>query len=116
LKKENKGNSIEELELKLRELKSIYTEKHPDVVALEKRIKILKQKKARENYLEKKTKGPLYYQLKQIRNYISNYEKRLQKIKEQIALYKKRIEMTPKISLQLEKMQKEYSVLSKRYG
>ena len=115
LKKENKGNSIEELELKLRELKSIYTEKHPDVVALEKRIKILKQKKARENYLEKKTKGPLYYQLKQIRNYISNYEKRLQKIKEQIALYKKRIEMTPKISLQLEKMQKEYSVLSKRY-
>ena len=115
LGKENKVASIEELELKLKELRSIYTEKHPDVVALEKRIKRLKQRKDRENYVEKKTKGPLYYQLKQIRNSIKNYEKRLQKIKEQIALYKKRIEMTPKISLQLEKMQKEYSVISKRY-
>ncbi len=115
LTKESKVDSIEELEVQLRELKSIYTDKHPDVVALEKKIERLRQRKGSGQYIEKKPKGALYYQLKQVRNSIKNYEKALQKIKEQISFYKKRIEMTPKISLQLEKMQKEYSVISKRY-
>ena len=110
-----KVDSLKELELKLKELKSIYTDKHPDVVALEKRIQKLKQKKDRGNHLGEETKGPLYYQLKQIRSSIKNYEKRIKKIKKQITLYKQRIEMTPKIALQLEKIQKEYSVIGKRY-
>jgi len=115
LTKESKVDSIEELELRLRQLKSVYTDKHPDVVALEKKIERLRQRKGGGKYNEKKTKAPLYYQLKQTRNNIKNYKKRIQKIKEQIAIYKKRIEMTPKVSLQLEKMEKEYGVISERY-
>ncbi len=113
--KENNFESIDQLEMRLRELRSIYTPRHPDVVALEKKIERLKKQLKKHKGRVFKEETPLYYQLQTIRNQITNYQNRIKQVEAQIAVYKKRIEITPKIALQLEKMQKEYNVLSKRY-
>lgn len=113
--KQSEHTMLGELKSQLRDLKSIYTPNHPDVVALQEKIHKLQTKLSNEGKSQKNKKTPLYYQLKLIKNQITNYQNRLNKVKEQITVYKNKIEVTPNVSLQLQKIQKEYGVISTRY-
>ena len=119
------GGQIAQLEDRLEAVKTKYTEKHPDVQVLKRRIAKLKEKQ--ENM---STDGPsldetgipelspgdmLRPQLDQIRSRISQYEQQINEVKAEIAEYQKRVEQTSEVELKLKNLQRDYETVNNRY-
>lgn len=106
---------LKHLKEQLGELRSRYTEKHPDVIALKHEISTLGGARQERfsgfaNELEK-----LEMELHQANQSIGNYKAEAKKIKEQISLYQERIERTPQVELQLTTLTRDYATVRDRY-
>ncbi|MBW1645611.1 MAG: hypothetical protein JRJ56_04680 [Deltaproteobacteria bacterium] len=119
-------DNIAQLEEKLAALKMRYTDKHPDVVYLSKIIAKLKERqqaaaksaKGTENDLGMEELSPtmmIEEQLKQVRMNIRNYDQQIAQLKKQIAVYRRRVEMTNQVDLALTKLTRDYKTMQKRY-
>jgi len=120
------GGEVAQLEERLDALKTRYTEKHPDVQALKRRIEKLKQQGQSDNA----TEGPaeeemalpefspqdmLKPQLEQIQARIAQYEKQIGQVKAEIEKYQQRVEQTSEVELKLKNLQRDYETVNDRY-
>ncbi len=113
--KDPRQKTLATMEKRLKELQGRYTPEHPDIIALKASIKALKKELQTDPETPSTKQSPVLMQLKVIKAQIRDYKKKMKKVQQDIATYKKRIENTPRVALQLEKMEKEYKVISKRY-
>lgn len=122
------GGEIDELRQKLQELLTRYTERHPDVVAVQRQIAKLEREAAEAQKEAGKTSGKsmnmglsfgqdmVAMQVEQINARVADYEKKIDALKEQIALYKERVEKTPQVELELTKLVRDYQTVQDRYA
>lgn len=122
------GGEIEELRLKLKELLTRYTERHPDVVALKRKIAKLEEEASAVDAAGSKPgsapvdlggfsgKDMVALQVEQIQGRVADYEKQIESLREQIALYKDRVEKTPQVELELTKLIRDYQTVQDRYA
>lgn len=120
------GGEVARLEEQLENLKTRYTEKHPDVRALSRRIENLKQTNetmnATQELVQEEPAIPeftpqdmLKPQLEQIQARIAQYEQEIEEVKTEIAKYQKRVEQTSEVELQLKNLQRDYRTVNSRY-
>ena len=114
------GGSIQELEAELRRLSTIYTSRHPDIVALKRRIETLKSEGQGSATVQ--TAGPSMrrddrtsLQLATSLANVENHTKAMEQVQRQIDIYKSRIEQTPQIEMELNKILRDYETLRRRY-
>jgi polysaccharide chain length determinant protein (PEP-CTERM system associated) len=114
------SGSLSDLEAEFQRLSSIYTEKHPDIIALKRRIEALKREGrsaetthvgARSNASGNKTD----LRLKTINFNIDTYAKQIEETQRAIQLYKKRVEQTPQVEMELNKILRGYETVRQRY-
>lgn len=128
------SEDITYLESQVRQLRLRYTEKHPDVVALRKRISLIQQDLTDNTNGNKASPSesvedfptqfdnPLAYQKDQIKfqldetnRNIKSFQKRIKEIKKEIQAYNNRIERIPGVELELTKLTRDYSTMQSRY-
>ena len=132
LMEEDGSEELVALEEALKTLRLRYTEQHPDIAALKRRIEMLKEEEDRRE--EEKAKvpkeslaedplllgfspmgDPMIAQKKMQQNKIRDYEKQIAKVKEQIEVYKDRVEDTTQVELAMTKILRDYETVKKRY-
>ena len=128
------SENITYLESQLSQLRLRYTEKHPDVVALNRKISIIQQTlNADMNEEELSIQEPvedspdqsdnllvvqqdqMKFQLETINKNIESYQKKINNIKKEIQFYNNRIERIPEVELELTKLTRDYSTMRSRY-
>lgn len=119
------GDGIAALKNRLEALRSKYTKKHPDVVALQKRLREKLQAQgeqgsdedtddAVQEYVDRSKEG-LERELVQTRARIDRYEDQIAEVKKQIEKYQERVERTPKVEMKLKDLQRDYQTVQNRY-
>ena len=128
------SEDITYLESQVRQLRLRYTEKHPDVVALRRRISLIQQNltddttgneaspsESVEDFLSQ-FDNPLAYQQDQIKfqleginKNIESYQKKISNVKKEIQSYNNRIKRIPEVELDLTKLTRNYSTMQSRY-
>ena len=107
---------IDSLKLELSRLQSRYTDKHPDIIKIKSRINELEQSQAPAATGEPSTpRAYIPRPVLEVQNEIRVYESDIKKIKDQISLYEKRVEATPKREQELLVLQRDYSNLQEAY-
>jgi polysaccharide chain length determinant protein (PEP-CTERM system associated) len=114
------SGNLEDLETELARLKSQYTEKHPDIVALKRRIDALKDEgKPSEpgsgEGLSDVDSRRIAPQLTQINANISSYQREIREIEKQIQNYRERVERTPQVEMALNAVLRDYQTVRQRY-
>ena len=128
------SEDITDLESQVRQLRLRYTEKHPDVVALRRRISLIQQNltddttgneaspsESVEDFLAQ-FDNPLAFQQDQIKfqleginKNIESYQKKISNVKKEIQSYNNRIKRIPEVELDLTKLTRNYSTMQSRY-
>ncbi len=127
----NQPLTLAELYAKLKALRAKYTDQYPDVIALKReiaRLKKQKQKTSKSNTNSKKTSNPLVfnpkqnsvivalkYQIKNTKLEIKALNAEKERLQQQIDIYNKRIEDTPKVEEQLVELTRGYNTVRKIY-
>lgn len=128
------SEDITYLESQLRQLRLRYTEKHPDVVALKRKISIIQQMldadmneeelsmpEPVEDSLDQLDNPMVFqqdqtkFQLETINKNIESYQKKISDVKKEIKFYNNRIERIPEVELELTKLTRDYSTMRSRY-
>jgi len=114
------SGSLEDLEAELSRMRSMYTEKHPDIVALERRIEELKKQGDSSavrpaSIPSGSSRNRVDLQLGSMSANIDAYKKQIQEVNEQIELYKQRVERAPQIEVELSKVLRGYETVRQRY-
>lgn len=115
------SGSLEDLERELKRLSSLYTEQHPDILTLKRRIATL-----REEGRGKETDGAAgmrsdpsqakaSLQLAQINVTIESYKNQIGDVQKQVQIYKERVERTPQVEMALNKVIRDYQTVRERY-
>lgn len=132
---DEKSSKIEQMKKMLEDLSTSYTEKHPDVLRLKKKIKTIEDQLNKENesqpFADKTPEEPssdqtgLEYfdpaelqkaQYNALVKEINLLEFEVSKLKKEIALYQKRIEETPKSEQALLEIKRDYSNMHDSYN
>ncbi|MFA6012367.1 MAG: XrtA system polysaccharide chain length determinant [Desulfobacteraceae bacterium] len=119
--------SLDQMKDQLEVFKNRYTDSHPDVIRLKKRIsdfEIQMKKEGKNKVISSEHNGDRRPRLNQtfilqrqnIRNEISRLEHERDDIIKQIALYKKRVEDTPKREQELQTLQRDYDNINETYN
>lgn len=114
------SGSLEELEAELRRLNSLYTEKHPDILALKRRIETMK-KEGRRSEGDGTSGAPnalserISLQLIPINANIESYKNQIREVQRQLQTYKERVERTPQVEMALNKLLRDYETVKERY-
>lgn len=127
--KDSETATLEQLREQLDVFKNRYTDSHPDVIRLKKRIadfedqmeKSPKKSASSSNFGSDRKQRPRYNQsfIQQrqiIKNEITRLELERDDITRQIAGYKKRVEDTPKREQELQTLQRDYDNISETYN
>ena len=114
------SGSLEDLEAELSRLRAMYTEKHPDIIALERRVEELKKEgggsPARTAAVPPNfSRERADLQVGSMNSNIESYKKQIQTVQEQIELYKQRVERAPQIEVELNKVLRGYETVRQRY-
>ncbi len=117
--------ALEQMKDQLNVFKNRYTDNHPDVVRLKKRIveleeQIRKEPRKKAPPVRALPRTPMNQALSQQRQIIKNEIARLEMERDdtsrQIALYKKRVEDTPKREQELQTLQRDYDNINQTYN
>jgi len=122
----SESSSLSELKAKLKKLRLRYTEKHPEVVRLERLIAQMENEEKSNEANEEGSKEtsaneePLWAsqieaQLAQLDAEISQLKNERKRLKSQIKEYERRVEITPKVEQQLKELSRGYEVTQKEY-
>jgi len=113
------------LKARLETLRSRYTEKHPDIVEIKKRIAELEKEQQAAGHDKKSMQvassgnsvldSEIAFQIKSIETDIRHMKSDAENIRQQIALYKQRIENTPKREQELMDLTRDYDNLRQTY-
>ncbi len=113
------------LKARLETLRSRYTEKHPDIVEIKKRIAELEKEKQETVENTKSSQvassgnaaldSEIAFQIRSVETDIKHMKSDAQNIRQQIALYKQRIENTPKREQELMDLTRDYDNLRQTY-
>jgi polysaccharide chain length determinant protein (PEP-CTERM system associated) len=116
------------LKQQLETLRTKYTEKHPDVQSLKRRIKNINELSdgddyKSENTLTQKKKAfsgfssqeMLVPQIEKVAARIAQYEKEIRELKAEISEYQERVEQTSEVELKLKNLQRDYETVNDRY-
>ena len=121
-------DEIDDLKKHLKRMKSKYTEKHPDVIALRKRINDLRE--SNDNSSKKDYNGENIPVLNQqdnqysnslqmessfVQSNINNLKEEIAETNEEIKRYQRRVEKTPKVEIRLKDLQRNYETVKQRY-
>ena len=120
------SSSLSELKAKLKKLRLRYTEKHPEVVRLERLIAQMENEEKSNEANEEGSKEtsaneePLWAsqieaQLAQLDAEISQLKNERKRLKSEIKEYERRVEITPKVEQQLKELSRGYEVTQKEY-
>jgi len=114
------SGSLVELERELEHLSSQYTGKHPDIIALQRRIETLKREGTSPGHSPSRTSAEelpqeIRLQLVPINARIDSYQKEIKELNRQIAMYKERVERTPEIEMSMNKLLRGYETVRQRY-
>jgi polysaccharide chain length determinant protein (PEP-CTERM system associated) len=120
----NGATSLEDLKAQLETLKSRYTEKHPDILRIEKQIAELEAKQSSDS-ADNNTNQPmaansnlaprLRQQINDAQREIQLAESEIESLKKQIAEYQQRVENTPKREQELLSLKRDYQNLQTSY-
>jgi polysaccharide chain length determinant protein (PEP-CTERM system associated) len=116
--------SLEDLERELKRLASSYTEQHPDIVALKKRISALRAEGTRKDEStpgnsvstrSDSSQGRLNLQLAAINTNIESYKAEIKETEKELEIYRTRVERTPQVEMELNKILRDYQTVRQRY-
>ncbi len=114
--------SIEQLRVKLADLKTRYTDRHPDVIRLKNKIKRLEQEKMshKQDSANHNNTGVVVSaesaQRAILKKEIRDIKDDIERIKTKIKEYQRRVENTPKREQELMNLRRDYSNLTKAYN
>ena len=121
-------SELEQYKIRLENLRTRYTEAHPDVLAMQRRIAVLENEKQMQTIGTDLTSAQTfqnpgikrYKELKTqlnsvVRRRIANYESQVQKVDAEIQKYRERVEGTSQVELQLKDLQRDYDAVDSRY-
>ncbi len=115
------SGSLAALEEQLGRLSSQYTEQHPDVVALKRRIEELRKEPARPGRepgaqgARGRTDFNVELQIAQLNARIESTQREIKEVEQQIEHYKERVERTPQVEMTLNKILRDYTMSKERY-
>jgi len=121
---QNGETSLGELELKLVELKSQYTDRHPEVIRLKKQIADLKKQNTQlhevtgseDEHAATGMEAELILQRKQVEREIRIIEEKISNLNKKIAFYQCRVENTPKREQELLSLTRNYKNIQETYN
>ena len=124
---ENSAPNIPQMEAQLQAMKMRYTERHPDVLMLQKQIEALKalnDTKSGSGSGTRYVRNPAYAmreaelreQMALAYSRVKSIEKQTENLQKDIAVYKQRIEATPAVELKLTKLTRDYEAIRERYN
>jgi polysaccharide chain length determinant protein (PEP-CTERM system associated) len=123
---DEEGNGITALKNELASLETRYTENHPDVIRLKKRIAQLEAERVDSSVqttssVDKPADLPeadqaLRRQLQEVALEIKGYKAEINKTRSQIAWYEKKVEETPKREQELLSLERDYENLKELYN
>lgn len=119
---------LAQLKEQLERLKLKYTEKHPDVLLVKRRIRELEERLAEESAAQEAQPEEALpeepalpaidfqeVQLAELQSSLKRHQKELDEINQQIGIYKKRVEDTPQREQELLSIQRDYDNLNSLY-
>jgi polysaccharide chain length determinant protein (PEP-CTERM system associated) len=122
-------SGLEGLKRQVYELKTKYTDKHPDVIRLEKRIANLEEEKQTSSgesthvtqLAQAETETPAsnveyIRQYEEVKREIKAQEAKISKLSSQIDFYQKRVERTPKREQELLSLRRDYNNMQMAYN
>lgn len=113
-------SSLEDLVAELETLKSRYTPKHPDIIRLKKQIAEMESRQASHPGMESRGETPLISaalrsQLAEARREIQMNQNDIADLENQIAIYQRRVENTPKREQELLGLRRDYQNIQASY-
>ncbi len=117
------NSKISSLEETLKELRSRYTEQHPDIQMLKRRLAQLQAEEEEELehepvvVEEPVAAGPDMFSahLEQMQQRLADNEDRMRELRDQIRVYEDRIEQTSEVELELKNLERDYSAVNDRF-
>lgn len=114
------SGSLDDLEAELTRLRAGYTENHPDIAALKRRIEVLKQQgptpqRTRPSRNDDPSAAPASLQFRQIELNIQGLEAQIREVEKEIKAYQERVEKTPQVELAMTKLLRDYQTVRQRY-
>lgn len=125
-------SDLERLEESLTTLRLRYTEEHPDIVELKKKIEIARQEKSNIETIRENSNvdeipreysiGQPNTQIVMLHNQrqlaetrIQSYDRQIRELKKEINVYKERVEQTPQVEVAMTKILRDYETVRDRY-
>ena len=116
------SGSLDDLDRELKRLSSLYTDKHPDIIALKRRIETMRREgSTREGATstasdaEDTASDRISLQLMPINANIESYKNQIREVEKQIQLYKDRVERTPQVEMAMNNILRDYQTVRQRY-
>ncbi len=116
------GGSLEDVERELNRLRSVYTERHPDVIVLKRRVEEMKSRGARSagpqgqpSTSSEVASSRVEAQVAAINADAESYKKQIKEVEKEIQLYKDRVERTPQVEMELSTILRDYQTVRQRY-
>jgi polysaccharide chain length determinant protein (PEP-CTERM system associated) len=121
---QNGETSLEDLKLKLTELKSNYTDRHPDVIRLQKQIADVEKENTRpyagkgmeDESVGTGIEGELIQQRKDIEREIVAIQEEISNLNKKIVFYQSRVEDTPKREQELLSLKRNYENIQETHN
>jgi polysaccharide chain length determinant protein (PEP-CTERM system associated) len=121
---QNGETSLEDLKLKLTELKSNYTDRHPDVIRLQKQIADVEKENTRpyagkgmeDESVGTGIEGELIQQRKDIEREIVAIQEEISNLNKKIVFYQRRVEDTPKREQELLSLKRNYENIQETHN
>jgi len=119
-------DEVEALQKRLEEMRSRYTDNHPDIRMAKRRLAQLQEKIEQEEASEQQQVASgdrrassepdfMQVQLQELRMRLNREEQRIENLQEQIANYEHRVEQTSEVELELKNLERDYAAVHDRY-
>lgn len=123
--REKNGNgqmSISDMRDDLQKMRTKYTDQHPDVQRLQRRIRQLddKRKTVASQGQQANTEPGLEFfdqdmEMQQMQMRLTEYQRKMRELRRQIREYEQRVEQTSEVELELKNLERDYSAVNDRF-